>query len=307
MKYIISTRVADSPGFIEIDEAEFNLIKDAGENLFEALYLEENLDFVIENYYEYETDLLAISSRMMIYGDEYFSMGRERNLISRRIVNLLSAGRMYIDQSSHHLNNMYEKASDIPRLVENERILLYKQRLGYRVMDAIRNYAQHRDVPIQGIKLSFHLVESETGSQFLHRAIPLINISTLADDKFKQTILQELRDINTKDLIDVRPFVKEYVEGIGTLHVKTRELIRPDLVKWEKTLDEAITKYKHRFGDNASLTGLSIMKENDDGKREITKPIFTDVIKNRQDLENKNSNFINLHKSYASNEVRKDD
>lgn len=84
MKYIISTRVADSPGFIEIDEAEFNLIKDARENLFEALYLEENLDFVIENYYEYETDLLAISSRMMIYGDGYFSMGRERNLISRR-------------------------------------------------------------------------------------------------------------------------------------------------------------------------------------------------------------------------------
>lgn len=307
MKYIISTRVADSPGYIEIDEAEYNLIKGARENLFEALYLEENLDLVIENYYEYETDLLSISSRMMIFGDEYFSMGRERNLISRRIANLLSSGRMYIDQSSHHLNNMYEKASDIPRSVEIEKVLQYEQKLGYRVMEAIRNYAQHRDVPIQGIKLSFRLVESETGSQFLHRAIPLMNISTLADDKFKQSILRELRDTSTKDLIDVRPFVREYVEGIGTLHVKTRELIHPDLVTWEKTLDEAIAKYKNRFGDNASLIGLSILKENDSGKREVTKPIFTDVIKNRQDLENKNSNFINLHRSFASNEVRKDD
>ena len=174
-------------------------------------------------------------------------------------------------------------------------------------MEAIRNYAQHRDVPIQRIKLSYHLVESDAGSQFLYPAIPLISISTLADDKFKQTILQEIRDTSTKDLVDVRPFIKEYVEGIGTLHVKTREFIHPDLIKWEKTLDEAIAKYKNKFGDSASLVGLSIIKESDDGRREATKPIFTDVIKNRQDLENKNNNFINLHKSYASDEIRKDD
>jgi len=99
MKHIISLRAADSPGFIEIDEAEYDFIKDARENLFEALYLEEILDLVIENYYEYETELLAMSSRMMIFNDEYFSMERERNLLSRRIANLLSAGRMYIDQS----------------------------------------------------------------------------------------------------------------------------------------------------------------------------------------------------------------
>jgi hypothetical protein len=307
MKHIISLRVADSPGFIEIDEAEYNLIKDARGNLFEALYLEENLDLVIENYYEYESDLLSISSRMMIFNDDYFSMGRERSLLTRRIANLLSAGRMYIDQSPHHLNNMYGKESDIPRLVENEKKLQYEQRLGYRVMEAIRNYAQHRDVPIQGIKLSYHLVESETGSQFLYRAIPLINISTLADDKFKQTILQEIRDTSTKDLVDVRPFIKEYVEGIGTLHVKTRELIHPDLIKWEETLDNAITKYKNKFGDNAPLVGLSIIKESDDGHWEEAKTLFKNFIKDRQELENKNSNFINLHKSFASDEIRKDD
>jgi len=80
MKYLISMRAADAPGSIEIDEAEHNLIKDARENLFEALYLEEKLDVVIENYYEYETELLSMSSRMMIFNDDYFSMGRERNL-----------------------------------------------------------------------------------------------------------------------------------------------------------------------------------------------------------------------------------
>jgi len=215
---------------------------------------------------------------------------------------------MYIDQSPHYLRNIYGEASDIPDLVENEKAFQYQQNFGYRVMEAIRNYAQHRDFPIQGIKLSFQTVDGEAGSQFLHRAIPLISVSTLADDdKFKRTILHEIKNSSTKDLIDVRPFIKEYVEAIGTLHVKTRELIHPDVIKWEKTLDDAIAKYKNKFGDNAPLAGLSIIKESDDGQWEATKPIFTNVIKNRQDLENKNSNFINLHKSYASNEIRKDD
>ena len=214
---------------------------------------------------------------------------------------------MYVDQSSHHIKNIYGKASDIPSLVEKERVFQFEQKLGFRVMEAIRNYAQHRDFPIQGIKLSFQIVDGEAGTQFLHRAIPLISISTWANDKFKQTILQEIRDSSTKDLVDIRPFIKEYVEGIGTLHVKTRELIHSDLIKWEKTLDDSIAKYKNKFGANASLVGLAIIKESDDGRREATEPIFTDVIKNRQDLENKNSNFINLHKSHASNEIRKDD
>jgi hypothetical protein len=202
---------------------------------------------------------------------------------------------------------MYGKDSDIPGFLEKEKSFQYEQKLGYRVMEAIRNYAQHPDFPIQGIKLSFHLVEGEIGSQFLYRAIPLISISTLADDKFKQTILQEIRDTSTKDLVDVRPFIKEYVEGVGTIQVKTRELIHPDLVKWEKTLDNAIAKYKNKFGDTVSLIGLAIIKESDDGRREETKTISKDFIKNRQDLENKNSNFINLSQSYASDEIRKDD
>ena len=50
MRYGISKGVA---GFIEIDEAEYKLIKRAKENLYEALFLEEKLDLVTENYYEY--------------------------------------------------------------------------------------------------------------------------------------------------------------------------------------------------------------------------------------------------------------
>ena len=104
MRYVISKRVMDFTDFIEIDEAEYSLIKTARHNLFEMLFLEEQLDLVIENYYEYETELLAMASRIMIFrNDDQLSMSRERNLIGRRIVNLLTAGRMYIYQSVQHV------------------------------------------------------------------------------------------------------------------------------------------------------------------------------------------------------------
>jgi len=96
-------------GFVEIDEIGYLSANIARQNLLEILFLEEKLDLVMENFYEYETELLSIASRMMIFGhDDHISMSRERYLVSRRIVNLLTAGRMYIDQSVQHVEKCTE-------------------------------------------------------------------------------------------------------------------------------------------------------------------------------------------------------
>jgi len=309
MNYLISTLVFGSPGVIEINKDEYSAIKNARENLFEALFLEEKLDLVTENYQEYEAELLAISSRMMVFhNSDYFSMGQERNLLSRRIVNLLSAGRMYLDQSAHHLKNIYGEGSEVLVFRENIKSEQYKQKFGYRVMEALRNYVQHRGFPIQTIVFSHRRIDNDDNIQFLHRAIPKIDITTLEEDrKFKKSILAEIKDVANKDTIDFRPLIREYVEGIGTLHEKIRDRISPDLLIWENLLDNTIAKYKSKFGENASLAGLAIIMKNENNKLEESKTIFKEFIKKRKDLENKNKSFINLHKSNASNEIRKDD
>ena len=112
MKYIISTEVYGSPGYIEISESRYHLISDSQKYLLETLFLEEKLDYVMENYYELEIELVSIASRMMIFHNlDHFSMTKDRNTISRRIANLMSSCRMYLDQSIHHLINIYGKKS----------------------------------------------------------------------------------------------------------------------------------------------------------------------------------------------------
>ena len=67
MKFGISKLVMGFDGFLEIEEVEYTLAKTARQNLLEILFLEEKFDLVTENFYEYETELLSIASRMMIF------------------------------------------------------------------------------------------------------------------------------------------------------------------------------------------------------------------------------------------------
>lgn len=309
MKFGISKRVMGFTGFIEIDEAEYLLIKTARQNLLEILFLEEKLDLVTENFYEYETELLSIASRMMVFSnDDHLSMSRERNLIGRRIVNLLSAGRMYIDQSVQHVERMYGANSSNLDVIKKEITLQYDKNLGYRVMEALRNYVQHRGFPIHSMKFSHKRVDVDTDFQLLHRAIPLIGVLELAeDDNFKKSVLNELKEIQHDDWVDAKPLIREYTEGICNIHEKIREVVRPDLLKWERILDETIEKFQNKFGKEIPLAGLIIASAESDGLWAETKTISKGSIERRQVLEKKNGQFINLRKRYASNEIRKDD
>ena len=309
MRYGISKRVMGFTGFIEIDEAEYLLIKTAGQNLFEMLFLEEQLDLVTENFYEYETELLAIASRMMIFSDDdQLSMSRDRNLVGRRIVNLLTAGRMYVDQSVQHVERMYGANSSTLGIIKKEFNIQYDKSLGYRAMEALRNYVQHRGVPIQSIKFSYKVVDPEMESQLLFRAIPLIGVLELAEDQaFKRAVLDELKNIQHDGRVDARPLIREYIESIRSIHEKIRQLVGPDLVRWERVLDETIEKFQSKFGKETSLAGLIIVSEESDGRRIETTTVSKVSIERRHALEKKNGPLVNLRKSYASNEIFKDD
>lgn len=205
MKYKITKNVFGFPGFIEIDADEYKTIKAARDNLFEVLFLEEKLDLVSENYNEFETELLSIASKNMIFSNiDYSSITNDRILITRRIMNLLSSGRMYIDQSNHHLTNIYGANHPNLELINSEKHILYDQKMGYRVIEALRNYVQHRGIPIHNFIQEMHRIENKPFSQLQFRVVPLLRISDLEEDKkFKMTVLDELKNIQTNDEIDM--------------------------------------------------------------------------------------------------------
>ena len=203
---------------------------------------------------------------------------------------------------------MYGADSDKLDLVKKEIVFQYDHSLGYRVMEALRNYVQHRGFPIHSMVFSHQRVGADPDFQWLNRVIPIISVSALEEDgKFKKSILAELNEIQNNNRVDAKPLIRQYIEGIGKIHEKARQIIRPDLVNWEKVLDDTIAKFQSEFGNDVLLAGLAVVAEQDDGQWEEKVTIFKEFIERMKVLEKKNRYFSNLHKRYASNEIREND
>lgn len=298
--------ISKYPNFIEIDEHEYLQIKSATKNLFEVFFLEEKLDIVTGNFYEYETELLSAASRMMIYSDEnYFSMSDDRIAIGRRVANLVSSCRMYLDQCVHHITNIYGENSEFVAEVKKEKSNQYDNFLGYRIMETFRNYIQHRGAPVHSVRFSYNKTGTDEQIRLLHTAVPFIKLWAIDDEKFKKSILEEMKEIAIKDEIDIRPLIREYVEGIGKIQEKIRELIKVDTEKWESVLESTISKLKKELGGDETISTLDIVIELEENKWVESHTIFREFIERRRILENKNRFFNNLTKCFVTNEVRK--
>lgn len=303
MKYGITKLVLGFSEFIDISEQEYKNIKSCRDRLIEALYIEEKFDLIVENYLEYEMELLASSARHMVFrNQDYIWFQTERSLISRRIVNLLSACRMYLDQSVHHLKNIYGNDSYKVEEICSETSTQYDTKLGYRTMEALRNYVQHRGLPIHKIVYPVKRVETKSDAKILFTVTPYIDLSALEEDKkFKIAVLQELKIIGKE--IDIKPLLRQYIGGISIIHEKIREIINEDKKVWEETLTSVIDLFKSKFGPETSIDGIGIAIEVEDGICIETVSIFVDFINRRQELEEKNNLLRNLPMRYVTNEI----
>lgn len=128
---------------IELTEAEYSALVTAMRRVYIARDIEEKLDLLLENFLEYELDLLSLSlgSSLSPALDDH-RVALETQLINRRVVNLLSTARMYVDQVRQSASQLLPGNADLnlDELFSAE----YDNHLEYRVAESLRNYAQHR-------------------------------------------------------------------------------------------------------------------------------------------------------------------
>ena len=95
----IGVYAIDSNPDFPLTEGEFQSLKHAKNCLNAAMALEENFDLLINNYRDLELEAISASVNDMTTGmpdyDDFFEV---RTRLNRRVINLLSATRMYMDQ-----------------------------------------------------------------------------------------------------------------------------------------------------------------------------------------------------------------
>lgn len=148
MEYGITKRLIGQPNFLEISREKFDEAKVANESLGETLRIEEKFNIILENYREFESELLSLCLNQAIFSNRtWSSFQNEIHIVNRRVLNLLTTCRLYVDQIPHNINSIYRDKHST-ELVEQKMAQEYDSYLGYRVIEALRNYAQHRGLPV---------------------------------------------------------------------------------------------------------------------------------------------------------------
>jgi hypothetical protein len=287
MRYEVTQRWSGGKGPVEISEADFQAIREAKEGVVRALAIEEKLDLVLDNFIEYEGDFLQLALRSAVFEEYDWSDFRAAvQRVNRRLVNLLTTCRLYLDQTPHELASLNDPA--LGAAFKRQAGVEYDSRLGYRVMEALRNYVQHRDLPVGGLSYHSAWVPEQTREWRRHIVQATIAIDTLKDDtNFKQNILREIEAEGEK--LNLKQLVREYISGLGSVHSTLRGHLAPRVKAWDERLLGTLREYQGTT--NASLEiGVEVLATNDEGDAVEEIQVFTGPIDRRRALERKNRN-----------------
>lgn len=112
--------------------------------------IEEKYELIISNYLELEKDSLSISSSNMLRRSyNYSDFFDVRSTFNRRIVNLLTSTKLYLDQIYQHVKvcNL-----DLANIIKQKTNKEYDSVFEYRFMEALRNHVQHHGLAVHLIK-----------------------------------------------------------------------------------------------------------------------------------------------------------
>ena len=245
--------------YVPLTRAEFAAIQNAKRLLLLALAIEEKLDVLVGNYRELEHELLTIAVDYSVFRGDFEAQIGEINTINRRLLNYLSATRQYRDQSKHAFGAHYGRRSPeyqiLTDAVEAER----STSLGYRVMEALRDYVQHRDAPCHMMVFNNRPDDSTTPHHIEHVAIPMVSTEELADDpRFDREVLRDLEQVkDDRGYAEWMPFVREQIDAFGRIHKTARGIVDSEISSAATLIEKWIERGRERFGNVAGLVAWS--------------------------------------------------
>jgi hypothetical protein len=299
--YRLSTWDEQHKQYIQLSNAEFEELKQAKGNLLEVLFIEEQMNILVESYLEWENELLAISTRHVVQWDlSYLAILSQRDLLSRRMMALLTSCKGYIDHAAHHVSSIYGKDSHLREKFQKWRHDQFNNRLGYRLMEQLRNHVQHRGWPFHAVSRNGNRVEFDYGSRLRFSTGTLLRVSELAKDP-KFTEIEKNRSILTElqqkgDQLELQLFVREYIAGLSLVHQNLRDELKHDVAEWDGAICGSIDRLHKTFPEQGGGTIFAFSAE-----EEVW--LSKEYIEARQALERKNRAIPHLATHFVSNEV----
>lgn len=296
MKYSVRVWAMGSYPEVDIDEEKFCELKKARSCLSGALAIEEKYELLLSNYIDLEKECLSASTDYMVRNaTDYGGFFDIRLAFNRRIVNLLTSTKLYIDQIQQHVKACI--CIDIEKRVKSFFSTEYDDNFEYRFMEALRNYVQHRGLAVHSTSMGGKQITLEDRDALEFKTSLFTHKSEVEIDKaFKKQISKEM-----PDKVNLMYAARVYVGSISKIHHEIRNLIKNESEKSRSLISNTIKNYEKI--NNAKSIGLyavcSVQKEPADETIEKF-PLLLDWDDIRLSLIEKNPKMNNLGKRYVS-------
>lgn len=191
--------------------------------------LEEKLDLLIANYGEYETELLRLALDRSLHVRADWSTNRsDMQTINRRVVNVLSAARLYLDQVVHEVCTAYGRESSQHQTLQATISGEYDNVAEYRLMETVRNHVQHRSLPLAGFIAPTDYEEvSRDEDRWRIAIVPYLDIESLeANPKAKRSVVQEFAGRAVPP--EMTRCLRLYLECLCRIHEAVRTIYAAD-------------------------------------------------------------------------------
>jgi hypothetical protein len=198
-----------------IEEADYRTLRDARNVLLATLEIEDNFSCLIDNYLEFEREGLSIAAEHCVRTLTHEAIRRDRLALSRRIANVLAAARSFLDQLDRTFKYHFREQREALTSVRHAQ---HDERLGYRVMEAIRNIATHKG----NILHALIYPSSRTDQGVEVRVVPMLIPEQLQGLGVKATLLAELDSGGSR--YPLGRFLRDYIEGLGVIRQRAVEL-----------------------------------------------------------------------------------
>jgi len=288
----------DDEVFTDISKERFDEVKFAKERCLIALDFEEKLALLLENYFDFEVETLRLAQAKVIWhSHSHTSAMADMLLLERRIVNLLTSCRLYLDQTDHNVSTLFGNSSDELSEVRRFKNGLYDDNWGYRLMESARNYVQHVGFLVHSISHKGAL-RKDRGGRGEQIAVPYARASALKTKANK--IVQAELEKNGVEEIDLRGPIREYVSCLTELHEELKRIIHPLVGPARATYDKAWDEFSQLGNEKAFWVRLESVDESDNSVVESVSVVI-DFLETYDYLARKNPASLELRHKSASN------
>jgi hypothetical protein len=268
-RYWLASVIRPKPDQIEISEAECMSLGEAVNSLVRCAEAEENFEGLLDGYIEFESFALSEALQSLFWRDRDDVQDQARRTSAgRKLSYFLSSAQFYLDSIQRLARVVLgdETNTVLTRWINRE----FDGSLSYRIMECLRDHAQHRAFPVHGYILSRHRTEDLEFQDFSF--IPTLDLTELiANHRLRQKTIKEIRIMTGPSSIDIKPLARSYLESLLNIHQAFRLATSKTVDRHIQLIQGTKAKMLATFPEVTKL-GCAIITVDETGQR-IGEPI----------------------------------